>query len=204
MAVRGVRQALRHQLVARAYASLPRPGLLPSPDLQRGREPGEAEQHRGCRKQALSALETGTPVCLGTAVADPGHRRRGQALLRPRSLLFSSRGWARGSGEGGGAHPPRPRIPRVGRGVRRVQTRVPAGCSGWSAGGSGQGDAAGRTPQPPRCLPRHFPVLRRHRPCPCHSCAGAAALPTTTRRHWATCAWEPVTTACGKVLAAPC
>ena len=34
------------------------------------------------------------------------------------------------------------------------------------SGGKWAGDAAGKIPQHPRCLPRHLPVLHRHCQCP--------------------------------------
>src|SRR4051812_14907599 len=44
------------------------------PDLRRGRQPGEADQGPPCRKQALSAVETGDPCLPRAALANSCYR----------------------------------------------------------------------------------------------------------------------------------
>jgi hypothetical protein len=48
------------------------------PDLQRGRQSGEADQHRPCPQQTFLAVQTGHPLLPRTRLREPHHRERGR------------------------------------------------------------------------------------------------------------------------------
>ena len=80
---REVRQALRHQLFARAHASLPVSGLLPVLTCGEADHPARQAPAYGPETGSFPRREGGIPVCLGTAVANQHHRGevRGQTHL---------------------------------------------------------------------------------------------------------------------------
>lgn len=72
---REVRQALRHQRFARAHASLPVSGLLPVLTCGEADHPARQAPAYGPETGSFQRREGGTPVCLGTAVANNHHHR---------------------------------------------------------------------------------------------------------------------------------